>query len=141
MVMDESERRTDLSDLVRERLEALRLSYRAAEEMSADPEGREAGLLWKRGTLENLTKGQRIKAPTPGQLRALAVMIQMPLRTIQDAAAGQFFEMDTIWNEDGDARLVAQRYAEMSEEDKARLRAIVESWGVKSAIPRTGDNK
>jgi hypothetical protein len=141
MVMDKSERRTDLSDLVRERLDLLKLSYRAGEALSVDPEGREAGLLWKRQTLENFAKRQRIKAPTPGQLRALAVMLQVPLRTVQDAAASQFFEMDTIWNDDGDARLVAHKYAEMSDEDKARLRAIVESWSVKGAVPRPGDNE
>lgn len=139
MIMDDSPGRTDLGDLVRQRMEALQLSYRALEAACLDPEAPADGPQWTRGTLENLAKGRAVKAPRAGQLRALAAGLRVPLRTIQDAAAAQFFDMDTVWNADGDARLVAQRYAEMSEEDKERLRAIVESWGVKGAVPRTGD--
>lgn len=132
--------RWDLSDLVADRLDVLQLSYRAAEAISADPLGKEDGLLWKRGTLENLAKRRGIKAPSAGQLRALAHITQMPLRAIQDKAAAQFFDMDTVTSEDGEARLMAQRFAELSPDDQERLRVIVESWGVKGAVPRAGDN-
>lgn len=131
--------RWELSDLVRSRLKALQRSYRTAEAMSADPQGREPGLLWKRSTLEALAKRQTVKAPTAAQLRALAGILEVPLRTVQDAAAAQFFDLDTLASEDGEVRLMVQGYTELSPEDRERLLAIVESWRVKGAVTRSSD--
>lgn len=130
MVMaDETAPRTDLADLARARMDELALSYRRTSELAVDPEQPELGSLWTRGTLENLVKGKAIKAPGPAELRALHVALQVPLRLVQDAAAGQFFGVDTIWAEDPDTRLMVRHYQSLSPEDRERLRAIAEAWG------------
>lgn len=126
---DETAQRTDLADLVRLRLEELQLSYRRAAELTLDPEGAEAGPLWTRGTLENLANRKAVKAPRPAQLRALAAALQLPLRLVQDAAAGQFLDIDTVWDEDDDTRLMVRHYQSLSAEDRDKLRAIAEAWG------------
>lgn len=126
---DETAPRTDLADLARQRMDELQLSYRRAADSSLDPEDPGAGPLWTRGTLENLANGKVIKAPGPAQLRALAALLQLPLRLVQDAAAGQFMDIDTVWDEDEDTRLMVRHYQSLSAEDREKLRAIAEAWG------------
>jgi hypothetical protein len=120
--------RTDLSDLVRDRMEQLGLSYRSLADACIDPEDAEAGPLWKRGTIENLAKGQTIKAPTVPQLRALAAGLQVPLGLAQEAAGAQFLGIDTVWSEDGRARALVHHFQEMDDEDQAKVLALMESW-------------
>ncbi|MET7648331.1 XRE family transcriptional regulator [Streptomyces sp. NPDC005426] len=126
---DETAPRTDLADLVRMRMDELGLSYRRVAELAIDPEQPGLGAVWTRGTLENLAKRKVIKAPGPGELRALADALQLPLRLVQDAAAGQFFDLDTVWAEDADTRLMVRHYQSLSPEDRERLRSIAEAWG------------
>lgn len=121
--------RTDLADLARQRMDELQLSYRRVEELAVDPEAPGGGSLWTRGTLENLANGKTIKAPGPGKLRALAAALQLPLRLVQDAAAGQFMDIDTVWDEDEDTRLMVRHYQSLSADDRDKLRAIAEAWG------------
>lgn len=128
---DETAPRTDLADLVRLRMEELQLSFRRGEELAVDPQASSPPdkPLWARGTLENLAKGRVVKAPGPARLRALAAALQLPLRLIQDAAAGQFMDIDTVWDEDEDTRLMIRHYQTLSAEDREKLRAIAEAWG------------
>lgn len=125
---DETTSRTDLADLVRRRREELQLPYRKFEQAAVDPEDPEAGPVWRRGTLQNLADGLPVKAPGAPQLRALAAALRLPLRAVQDAAAAQFFDMDILYDEDEEARLMAHRYREMSPEDQAKVRAILDAF-------------
>lgn len=126
---DETAPRTDLADLARTQMDELGLSYRRTSELAVDPEQPELGSIWSRGTLENLVKRKVIKAPGPAELRALAAALQLPLRLVQDAAAGQFFDIDTVWDDDAETRLMVRHYQSLSAEDRGRLRAIAEAWG------------
>ncbi|MFD4745008.1 XRE family transcriptional regulator [Streptomyces rubiginosohelvolus] len=127
---DEAAARTDFADLVRRRMAELRLGLRAVAERAVDPDRPEEGSLWTKGTLENLANGRAIKAPGPGQLRALAVALEVPLRSLQDAAAAQWFGMETVTAGEGDleTRLLVRRYQAMSPEDRRRLQIIAETY-------------
>lgn len=124
----ETIRCTDLSDLLRARKEELGLSYRDLESACVDPDDPAAGSLWKRGTLENLVKSAGVKPPTFPQLRALAAGFQLPLGQIQEAAGAQFFGIDTVWAEDAEIRALVHDYRGMSDEDRKRVRALMQSW-------------
>ncbi|MFF9894908.1 hypothetical protein [Streptomyces longispororuber] len=114
--------RTDLSDLVRDRMEELGLSYRTLADACVDPKHPENGPLWKRSTLENLAKGRGVKAPTDAQLRALHAGLDYPLLAIQRAAAAQFFGLvSERWTGSEDVRLLLARIDELDEAGVAEL--------------------
>lgn len=121
--------RTDLADLVRVRMEELGLSYRGLPALCIDPKAPDAGPLWTRGTVENLAKRRVIKAPKPAELRALAAGLSLPLRLVQEAAAAQFFGIETVWSEEDDVRLLVRDYRALGPEDRERLREIARAWG------------
>ncbi|MFI8531041.1 XRE family transcriptional regulator [Streptomyces aquilus] len=130
MTADETRKRTDLSDLVSDRMEELGLSFRRLEALCVDPEAAgdsgDGEPLWKRGTLENLVKGRPIKAPTIPQLHALAEGLQVHISLVQEAAGSQFLGIDTVWSEDKQARAFIRGFREMSEEDQALVLAFIE---------------
>jgi hypothetical protein len=132
MTGEEAQGRYDLSDLVRDRMAELGLSYRRLEELCVDPEA-DAGSgsviepLWKRGTLENLVKRKRIQIPDFERLRALAAGLDVPLGDVQAAAGSQFLGIDTVWSPDGKLRALVPGYSDMDEEDKAKVLALMES--------------
>lgn len=119
--------RTDLSDLLRNRKEELGKSYRELAAACVDPDDPQGGSLWTRGTLENLLKGAGVKPPTLPHLRALHAGFQLPLGQIQEAAGSQFFGIDSVWSEDQTVRALVHDYRDMSPEDQAWVRAIVQS--------------
>jgi len=122
MTAEQTAERTDLSDLVRDRMEEVGLSFRTLADACIDPEDRDAGPLYKRGTIENLTKARSVKAPTEGQLRALSVALSLPLLAVQQAAAAQFFGMvSERWTDRRDARVLVARIDELDEEGVAEL--------------------
>ncbi|MDN3021518.1 XRE family transcriptional regulator [Streptomyces sp. S.PB5] len=136
MTADGTRERTDLSDLVAERMEELKLSFRRLEELCIDPEaeGDASGApLWKRGTLENLAKGRPIKAPDIPQLRALAAGIEVHISVVQEAAGSQFLGIDTVWSQDKQARTFVRGFRDMSPEDQALVLAFIEE---KAPLPR-----
>ncbi|MEV6450963.1 XRE family transcriptional regulator [Streptomyces anulatus] len=110
----------------------LKMGLRAVAERAVDPEVPGGGPLWTKGTLENLANGKPIKAPGPAQLRALAVALEVPVRLLQDAAAAQWFGVETITvqGDEGDleTRLLVRRYQAMSPEDRRRLQIIAETY-------------
>ncbi|MFE1731627.1 XRE family transcriptional regulator [Streptomyces bacillaris] len=124
--------RSDFADLVRRRMDELRLGLRAVAERSVDPKNPADGPQWTKGTVENLVNGKPIKAPGPGQLRGLAVALEVPVRLLQDAAAAQWFGMETITAHEGEGdletRLLVRRYQAMSPEDRRRLQLIAETY-------------
>lgn len=119
--------RTDLSDLVRQRMEQLGQSFRTLADACIDPEAPGAGPLWKRTTIDSLSKGQRIKAPDFPQLRALAAGLQLPLGVVQEAAGSQFFGIDTVWSADGKVRALVVGFSDMDAEDQEKVLALMES--------------
>lgn len=128
VVADETTQRTDLADLTRSRMGQLGLSYRTLSAACVDPRHPDRGSLWTRGTLANLAEGLVIKAPKASQLRALAAGLRLPERAVKDAAAGQFFDMDIVRDEDADTRMMVHHYEELGPEDRERLRAIAADW-------------
>lgn len=131
MTAEESQERTDLSDLLVSRMEELELSYRRLEELCLDPEADAASSaaepLWRRGTLENLAKRRRIKTPDLPQLRALAAGLQLDLNQVRAAAGAQFLGIDTVWSEDGKVRALVTGFREMDPEDQDKVLALMES--------------
>ncbi|MCM8548864.1 XRE family transcriptional regulator [Streptomyces sp. STCH 565 A] len=119
--------RTDLSDLVRERMAALGLSFRALAAACIDPEGEPSDQMWKRTTLDALSKGEAVKPPKLPQLRALAAGLRLPLGQVQEAAGSQFFGIDTVWSADGEVRTLVEGYRDMAPEDQAKVLALVEA--------------
>ncbi|MFD3614413.1 XRE family transcriptional regulator [Streptomyces sp. NPDC058676] len=128
MAAENETARTDLSDLVRDRMEELDISYRTLASLCIDPENPDEGPLWGRSTLDKLSKGERITPPDYPQLRALAAGLQVALGRVQEAAGSQFLGVDTVWSEDGKVRALVHEFREMDEEDQEKVRALMQSW-------------
>ena len=125
---DSSEERVDLADLVRARMAEERLSVRALAAACVDPKDPDVGPLWTRSTLGNLLAGERVKPPRLPELRALAAGLNLPLRRIQDAAAAQFFGMDSVYSDDETVRAIVPHLDGMSPEDIRKIQALIEAF-------------
>lgn len=125
-MMTEAEARTDFSDLVRRRRADLGLGLRTLADRCIDPET--GAVEWKYGTLDRLEKGLVITPPNLPQLRALAAALQVPLGVVQDAAGRQYFGIDTTRGEDPETRALIYGIEELSPEDKARVRDLIDTW-------------
>lgn len=120
--------RTDLADLVRDRMAANNISLRTLAAAAIDPEDPQAGPLWTRSTLANLLVGGRVKPPRVPELRALAAGIALPLRSVQDAAAAQFFGMDAVYSPDEEVRTMVHHIAKLSPEDRRKIQALIDEF-------------
>jgi transcriptional regulator with XRE-family HTH domain len=119
--------RTDLSQLLRDRREELGLSLRALAAAAVHPETGEAFIKYHR--VDRLEKAiEKITPPSEVELRALAAGLRLPLRVLQDAAARQYFGLEPAWSGDHGARALVAHWEEMSDAEKAQLRAIVEAF-------------
>ncbi|TFE42471.1 XRE family transcriptional regulator [Streptomyces sp. ICN441] len=125
---DSSEERTDLADLVRDRTAELGISVRALAAACIDPKEPEAGPLWTRSTLGNLLAGERVKPPRIPELRALAEGLKVPLLRVQDAAAAQFFGMDSVYSRDRKVRATVPGFNDLSPEDQRKVVELVERF-------------
>lgn len=130
MTAEQETGRYDLSDLVRDRMAELGLSYRRLEELCIDPEARTAPAepLWKRGTLENLVKRRKIQPPDFPRLRALHAGLDVPLAQVQAAAGSQFLGIDTVWSPDGRVRALVPGYTDMDADDRAKVQALMQAY-------------
>ncbi|MEV5957232.1 XRE family transcriptional regulator [Streptomyces sp. NPDC051987] len=121
-----TEQRTDFADLVRQRRADLKISVRKLEELSVDPE---TGAQAKYGWISKVERGESTDAPAPALLRALAAGLSLPLRTLQEAAAAQYLDMQSfLWSEDHTTRVLAARIEEMTDEERQQLAAIAETF-------------
>ncbi|MFF3497428.1 XRE family transcriptional regulator [Streptomyces sp. NPDC002795] len=122
MAAEETTRRTDLSDLVRDQMKERGLGYRTLAEAAIDPEHPELGPLYTKSTIENLIKNRGVKAPTEGQLRALAAALHLPVSALQRAASAQFFgHVSERWDVEGKRRLFLARIEGIDEEELDEL--------------------
>lgn len=118
--------RTQLSDLVRDRKDALDLGYERLARRCVDPVSGERTV--NGSWLHRLATGQAVQPPDLPQLRGMAAGLELPLRVIQDAAAAQFFGLDSVYAPQGDARVMISDYEKLSEDDRARVRAIIDTF-------------
>ena len=119
--------RSDLSDLLKDRMAELGLSFRTAADATVDPRSPEAGPLYKRGTLENLMKNRVASAPSEAQCRALAAAFQLPLTAVQRAVAAQYQGyIAEHWNRSERARVLIARIDEMDDESLERLTKLAD---------------
>ncbi|MHB9861954.1 hypothetical protein [Streptomyces sp. YIM S03343] len=130
MTADQERERTQFADLVSARMRELGLSLRRLEQLAIDPKsdpGEPAEPLWKRGTLDNLIKGRRIKPPTPAMIRALAVGLEVSEDALKVAIGKQFYDVDTLRTGDGQVRAFIRGFDELSPEDQAKVRAHMDA--------------
>ncbi|MER7801188.1 helix-turn-helix transcriptional regulator [Streptomyces parvulus] len=129
-----TEQRTDFTDLVRARRAELGYSLRELESRSVH-EG--SGTQAKFGWLSKLENGRPVDAPKEELIQALAVGLDIPERILKAAAAAQFFGFDpagdssAVWSTDLTTRIIVARAEEMSDEDRAQLAEIAETFARK----------
>lgn len=115
--------RTDLSDLVRVRRAEAGLSLEAVAAATVEPGSGER--LVEADWLDRLERAalSRDEYPEYPQLDALAGTLHLDPAEVQEAAGAQFFDVRTVWNEDGDVRAIVQ--GELSAEDLAKVRNLM----------------
>jgi hypothetical protein len=118
--------RTHLSDLARERKEALALSYEKLAAQCVDPETGEQTV--KYSWLHRLATGMPVQAPDLPQLRGLAAGLKVSLGRVQEAAGAQFFGIETVWSASGEARALAERADQMTPEQRQQLLALIDTF-------------
>ncbi|MEU3563542.1 hypothetical protein [Kitasatospora sp. NPDC006786] len=120
-----------LTALVREALDQPKMSLRRLAEASVDPEtGDRISQTW----LHDLVHDQVRRAPEPKFLRALAVATDLPLVTVQQAAAAQFLGYTATELSDlpEDARVIVGHLAGMDPSELPQVRAVIEALLAKS---------
>ncbi|MDQ0943324.1 XRE family transcriptional regulator [Streptomyces sp. V1I1] len=118
--------RNELSDLVLERKGALRLSYEKLAARCIDPETGEQSV--KSSWLHRIATREPVQPPDPAALRGMHVGLEVPLRTVQDAAAAQFFGMDSVYSPDAQVRAMVHGFEDLSPEDQRKVLAIIETF-------------
>lgn len=116
---------TDLTDLVRDRKADLGLSYERLAKHCIDPKTGEQTV--KYSWLHRLATGQPVIAPDLSQLRGLAEGMKVPLGRVQDAAAAQFFGIQAVWSDSGDARALVQQAEQLTPEQREAVRRLMET--------------
>lgn len=118
--------RHQLGDLVLGRKDALRLSYEKLAARAIDPETGAQAV--KSSWLHRIATRLPVQAPDAAALRGMAVGLEVPLRIVQDAAAAQFFGMDSVYSEDETMRAIVPHLEEMSPEDRRKIQALIEAY-------------
>lgn len=114
---------TEFADLIRERRAELGLSLEQFEARSIDPE---SGATVKRGWVHRLEKGDPVIPPRTPQLKALAAATSLPLERLQDAAGKQFFGIERVWAESGEASALLRRAGRLTEEQREQLMRLID---------------
>lgn len=118
--------RRQLSDLISRRKTDLGLSYEDLAARCVDPETGEQTVRYS--WMHRLVSTGQVKAPDVAQLRGLAAGLGVPLRSVQDAAAAQFFGMDAVYSDDAQVRTALYHFEEMSPEDRLKVIRLLEAW-------------
>lgn len=117
MTAKETTERTQLSDLVRARMNENGQSYRTLAEACIDRDHPEVGPLWKHSTIENLVKGRVSRSPSEEDLHALAVGLDLPFSVVQRAAGAQFLGITEHWDGSYRTRVFIAQVEELDEEE------------------------
>ncbi|MFJ2717470.1 XRE family transcriptional regulator [Streptomyces sp. NPDC087437] len=130
------QRRSDFTDLLRERRAELGFSLREMEARSIDPE---SGAQAKFGWLSKVENGKSVDTPKVELLKALSIGYRLPEDVLKAAAAAQFLGYDpptdtgVVWSDDLSTRIIVARAEEMSEEDRRQLADIAETFARRRA--------
>jgi hypothetical protein len=116
--------RTHLSDLVRDRRAELRISLAALERRTIDPD---SDTRLKRSWLHRLETAESVIPPQLEELRALAAGLDLPLAVLQEAAASQFFGIDSVWSTSGEVRALVERAERLTPEQINQVRRLIET--------------
>lgn len=117
MTARETMERTQLSDLVRARMDEIGLGFRTLADACIDRAHPENGPLWKHSTIENLVKGRVTRSPSEADLRALAVGLDLPFSVVQRAAGAQFLGITEHWDKGYSTRVLVAQIEELDEEE------------------------
>ncbi|MFJ5954312.1 helix-turn-helix domain-containing protein [Streptomyces noursei] len=116
---------TEFADLIRERRADLGLSLAQFEKRSIDPV---TGAQVKSGWVYRLETGESVIPPRKPQLRALQQATGLPLHELQDAAAAQFFGIERVWAESGEASALVRRTERLTEDQREQLLRLIDAF-------------
>ncbi|MEU0001528.1 multiprotein-bridging factor 1 family protein [Streptomyces microflavus] len=116
---------SEFADLIRERRLVQGLSFAQLAERSVDPV---TGTQVKSGWLYRLESGESVIPPRVPQLRALAAGLNEPLSKLQDAAAAQFFGIERVWSESGEASALIRRTGELTQDQREQLLRLIDAF-------------
>lgn len=114
---------TEFADLIRARRAELGLSLEQFEARSVDPD---SGVVVKRGWVHRLETGESVIPPRTPQLKALAAATALPLERLQDAAAKQFFGIERVWAESGQASALLRSAGRLTEEQREQILRLID---------------
>ncbi|MFG2412244.1 hypothetical protein [Streptomyces goshikiensis] len=122
--MPEQSARTDLVDLIKAHRQRTGLSLRDMEQRTIDPETGAPALV--KTWFQKIEVGTLAKHPTRRQLHWLAVALDLPYRTVANAAAAQYYDVENVESDDGQVRSLVQRVERMTTEERDRLRQLMD---------------
>ncbi|WP_327703602.1 helix-turn-helix domain-containing protein [Streptomyces decoyicus] len=116
--------RDHLAALIRRRRRELGLSLLQFQERAVDPE---TGVQVKYGWVNRLETGEQVIPPRLPQLRALAAAADVPLGVVQDAAGAEFFGIDSVWSESGEARAFIERAERLNADQREQILRLIDT--------------
>ncbi len=116
---------TEFADLIRDRRAELRLSLDKFASRCVDPV---TGTRVKSSWVYRLESGESVIPPRLPQLRALAAAASLPLEHLQDAAARQFFGIERVWAESGEASALVRRAGRLTEDQREQLLRLIDAF-------------
>lgn len=132
-VVGSPERRTQLSDLLRERRAELGESLDVMTPKAVDPI---SGTRVPRGRLYRLERADRVTPPVYEELAALAAAYRLPVERMQDAAGAQFHGVDPLRSGTGEATAYVRKLDALPAEQRERLLRLIDTL----VPPQTGDD-
>lgn len=131
---EQSDARTQFTDLLRDRRQELGISLQTAADRSIDPV---TGKSVKRGRIYRLEGGEDggITPPDFWELRALRAAYQLPIERLQDAAGAQFHGVDALRSASGEAVAYVQKLDALPAEQRENLLRLIDTL----VPPETGE--
>ncbi len=126
------ERRTHMSDLLRERRAELGESLDTIAPKALDPV---SGVRVTRGRINRLERAEKVTPPVYEELAALAAAYRLPVERLQDAAGAQFHGVDPLRSGTGEAVAYVRKLDSLPPDQRERLLSLIDSL----VPPRLGD--
>ncbi len=118
------ERRTQLSDLIRERREELGESLDVFAPKAVDPV---SGVRVPRGRIYRLETGAKITPFVYEELCALAAAARLPVERLQDAAGQQFHGVDPLRSGSGESVAYVRKLDSLPADQRDRLLQLIDT--------------